>query len=70
MLQNDFADTVDHAEMGQACGRKVLWEGQLGGESGVDGEEGDGYGAGDIAAVGVDLGVEVFKGAGAVCKLI
>ncbi len=33
----------------------------------MDGEESDGYGAGDIAAVGIDLRVEIFEGAGAVC---
>lgn len=33
----------------------------------MDGEESDGYRAGDIAAVGIDLRVEVFEGARAVC---
>jgi len=66
-LQDDFSHTVDHAEVGETGGGDVLGEGKFGGEGAVDGEEGEGYGAGYVAAVGVDFCVEVFEGTGAVC---
>lgn len=67
LFKYNLADAIDQAEMGEAGGGQVLGQGKLGAEGSVDGEEAEGYGAGYVAAVGVDFGVEVFEGAGAVC---
>lgn len=66
LVEDDLAHAVDHAEVGEAGRGEELREGELSGESAVDGEEGQGDGAGDVAAVGVDLGVELLERARAV----
>lgn len=63
MLEYDLADAIGETEVGEAGGGQVLGQGELGDEGGVDGEEGESYG---VAALGIDFGVEVFEGAGAV----
>ena len=52
--------------MGEAGGRKILWEGKLGGERTVDGEKSECDGASDIATIGVNVCVQFFEGPRAV----
>jgi hypothetical protein len=57
---------VDEAEEGQAGRGQELRQGQLGGQGLVHGVEREGDGPGEVAAVGVDVGVDVLEGAGPV----